>query len=189
VIYEMVQNLSDLLSARGYPVPVLYGPERMIRHAFDPAIIFERDREGTDEIRAVQGQQANARRKAVRDLAVRATIYAKSNVDGAHIGDHERACEALVDAVIVALYDWAVEAKAGAINYTEARYLSAADLDEIETFPGVVYALRFRVPRGVFALTYSGDARPTGSPTAVSNQTQARISGREDEDPAIGCGA
>jgi hypothetical protein len=62
----------------------------------------------------------------------------------------------------------------------------------------VIYALRFRVPRSVYALSYSDElesnpatagAEPTGAAAGVQNQTRVRLNGSEDEDPDIGCGA
>jgi hypothetical protein len=72
---------------------------------------------------------------------------------------------------------------------TEARYLVASEYNDVETWPGVVYRLRFRVPRGVFAVTYEGSARPEQELAGFNNRTEARLAGSDPETPPeIGCG-
>jgi hypothetical protein len=120
-----------------------------------------------------------------RMLAVSATIYARSSLPGAMVQDHEHVCEQFVDALLVSLYEWQASEQAGAISVSEARYLTAADRNDVETWPGVVYVIRFSVPRAVFALTYLGEAKPTGAASGVSSHTQVSAPGYA---PETGCG-
>ncbi len=177
MIYELSRDLEASLQARKFPLRIAYG----------------------EIVNTTRPPPVRSRLKMVRDLAVIAVIYAKASEAGAHIGDHERLCEKLVDAFQCALYDWSVEAKSGTIPITEARYLSKENAADVELWPdvmqwghsGVLYALRFSVPRGVYLLDFENQARPTGAPTGVRNRTEARRAGSqdEDEDPEIGCGA
>jgi hypothetical protein len=190
MIYELSRDLQDMLRARKYPVTVEYGPERTLRDGYpENVILIERDRESGDSVETAHGSQRNPRKMRTRKLGAIATIWARSNLPGARIGDHERACEGLVDALIISLEEWGTEARAGDIPITSARYATAADHNDVETWPGVVYLLRFQVPRGMLRRDYTGEARPESPFTGVSNQTRARLTGAEDEDPEIGCGA
>jgi hypothetical protein len=160
VIYSMARDIDARLAARKFPVRVIYGPERTVREGYDPIIVIERDRGAADSVEAPKGSQTNPRKYAQRVLAVSATIYMCSRLPGAMIQDHERECEKLIDAFIVALLEWQTSERAGSILINAGRYLTAADRADVETWPGVVYSISFAVPRAVFALTYQGEARP-----------------------------
>lgn len=187
MIYELTRDLADMLAARKFPQPVIYGPEWAQRlggaHA---AIVVERDRQGGDRVGPPIGQLRAPRKAASRYLGVVATIYASAQIDGAHIGDHEREAEQLVDALIVSLDEWAAATKAGEIEYTSSRYLAPEEI-ALQGWPGVVYELRFLVGRGVRKLDYLGSGPPTGAPAGVSNQTS--VSYVQSDDSQIGCGA
>jgi hypothetical protein len=199
----MHRDIAETLATRQIPFPVYYGPENTTRDRFDTAIVFERERGANDLFRAGQGAQRNPRKREIRELAAQVTIYARSSLGGAHIGDHERLCEQLADAVIIALEEWGTASRAGHIPITEAKYLSAADLAteqdapdaRVDVWPGVVYRIKFRVPRGMRVETYTseaapGEAEPTGAAVGVTNQTQVRLQGGDPEaDPELGCGA
>lgn len=200
MIYEMARDVAADLAARKYPVAVSYGPERVTRDGYPQGVIVvERDRDGSDAVTPPKGQVNNPRYKGVRTLAVKATIYARSSLDGPLIGDHERECEKLVDAFIVALEDWGTESKAGYIAITAAKYLDASARADTEQWPGVIYELRFAVPRGVYKRDYvgennAGDARPTGAPGSFQNKTNVRLAhapvdedGNPIDPPEIGC--
>jgi hypothetical protein len=93
-----------------------------------------------------------------------ATFEVSCAVAGARINEHEHECDTLVDAFLVELFAWGEESRAGEIPISEARYLTADErAPGAEFLPGVVYRLRFGVPRGVFARDYEGVARPEGS--------------------------
>jgi hypothetical protein len=181
----MMRDVEAKLRARKFPSEFVYGPERTERSGyFDHEIIFERDRKAADLVGPVKGFENNARRMRVRELATQITIYAQSRVDGARVEDHEGECEQIVDALVLALAEWGVEAKAGDLPITESRYLTAQERGEVgapvEVWPGVVYVIRFRVPRGVSARNYEGSARPTGEAAGVSGSVEVR---RNADDP------
>ncbi len=170
MLYEMFGDLRDRMHARKFPTHFEYGPERTHRegHHFSNLIVIERDREQSDTVEPAHGQVRNARKKFTRHLAAKATIFACCTAAGAHVGEHERVCEALVDALLVEIEDWGTESRAGQIPVTESRYMSAAERSDVETWPGVVYTVRFRVARGVQRLDYTGAGLPVGAATAVT---------------------
>jgi len=192
MLYEMHHDLRQMLEDLGFPTRWVYGPTPTdIENYPDSLIVIERDRNASDTIRSVQGVQRNARKLRVRDLAAQIRIYARSTVPSAHIGNHERECEKIVDAVIVALAEWGAAARATGSNGivpTEAKYLSAADREEVEIWPGVVYSLKFEVPRSVQKRTYAGAAQPEGGPAHFRSQTRVTETTSPDADPEVGCG-
>lgn len=175
MIYELSQDLQTKLAARKFPTVIEYGPRfAAIEDWRDHLVVVERDRENADQLEPGNGFNENPRRVCNRGLAVRATIYAKSTLDGSRINEHEYECEQIVDGLITALTQWGTEqnARLGGIaaSIQEARYLRKEELPQsAETWPGVVYLLRFRVSRGVYVRDYLGQARPTGAATGVEN--------------------
>lgn len=188
MIYEMSRDLEDRLRARKYPVRVSYGPEMVNFTRRGLHVVMMRDPDADDQFQSVAGQRGNARRTGVRELCTLVVLTANSTKPGAHRGDHERECEALIDAVTTEIEAWATEAKIDYITWTGGKYvLPEGDLPE--QCASVQYALRLRVRRGVSALSYTGDARPEGAAATIRNQTSVRMTGAEDEDPETGCGA
>lgn len=175
MIYELARDVGLSLEARKFPVRVVYGPERTAREGYDPVIVIERDRAGSDSLEPAHGFQRNPRKVMTRMRAVRATIYAASPLPGAMIQDHERECEKLVDALLVAIHEWQTAERAGVLAVTEARYMSASERNDVETWPGVVYVLRFRVPFAVQKLTYLGTPRPEAVLDGVSTNCHTSV--------------
>lgn len=170
MIYEMSKDIADTLHARKFPTVHRYGAQRIQRSYGDRIVLIERDIEQTDSFAPPVGSKPNPNRAGVRSLAGKVTIFAASALHGAMLGDHEKICEALVDALIVAIKEWGVASRAGDIPLPEMRYLTPKDREDAEAWPGVVYMIRFRVPRSVNAVDYAGQARPTGSASGVSNE-------------------
>lgn len=195
MLYEFTKDIQTFLGEKGYPVKVRFGPERITRDRYrECAIVIEHDPDTGDRVVAPPAARRNPRLVRARVLGCKATVYARSSLPNAHRGDHERECEKYVDALIVAFYRWGAEGRVGDLPITKAGYL-AAPPDGPEVWPGVVYEIRFGLPRGIHDRAYAGEqnagtAQPTGSPTGVQNQTQARLEGGDpDADPDLGCGA
>lgn len=185
MIYTMSRDLEKRLQARKYPVKVHYAPERTGRDGAGRAtvIVVRRDREqGDGPPRAVVGVERNPRKIGVRDLGVIADIYAASNAAGAMIQEHEFACDFLVDAFLVSLYQWGAESGAGAIPVTESRYLTDEERKDEEIFPGVVYRLRFRVPRAIKSVDYRGNGAPEALLEAVATTARVTTDGENFEE-------
>lgn len=178
----MAREVDAGLKARGYVAPISYGPRRLERGL--PAvteIVVERDRERSDLVTSPTGahKQPHAKAPVVlrRDQRVRATVYAHSTLSGALIEDHERLCDALVDALLTELAAWLSEAQAGNLAVDEARYLGARDFEgaAFDQWPGAAYVIRFSVPRGVRRVDFAGEGAETAKPAGVQNATNARL--------------
>lgn len=180
-VYDMAKDIAASLGARKYPTPIIYGPERTKRTKFTPAITIERDRKANDGTRAALGVRVNPRKQFIRDLAIVVLVYMQSSAPGARIVEHEAECDQLVDAFLGELQDWVVGAKLGTDpQITESRYLAAADLAEmsadgaegLELWPGVVYRIKFKLPRGVLRRDYDGAAQLEGAPARVGGDVE-----------------
>lgn len=160
MIYRMARDLGDLLAARKFPIRVEYGPEQTQRVAPHTVIVIDRDRGASEAITAAHGTQRNPKKMLARYLPCRALVYACSTEAGARVNEHEHECDRFVDGLLAALEDWATAAKAE-IKYTAARFAGTADgVDDLETWPGVVYLLTFAIGRGVYARDYTGAGQP-----------------------------
>ena len=190
----MMLDVDRKLRARGFPATCIYGGERLSFDGFASNLFrFERDPDQADAVGYPRGSVGELSKplKAIRSLATRVTVYGQSPLSGAMLPEHEHECEQLVDAVIVALAEWVVEARASVVplEITEARYVTDAGERKrvyAEGWPGVVYALRFRVPRAVRALNYvtgaaPGLPRPKGSASDVENEIRVQIAGGQFE--------
>jgi hypothetical protein len=195
MIYKMAQNLEAKLRARRFPIEVVYGKDRLSFVDFTSNLIrVERDPEQSDSFsppKAAQGGSSNQPMRATRGVATRVTIYGQSPLSGAMPSDHDHETDQLVDAFIVALAEWVVEAKASIdpLAITEARFVTDKGEREAlhaDQWPGAVYLLRFRVPRGVRALNYVSGAAPgtpreQGTVTAVENEIRILVPGGSPE--------
>jgi hypothetical protein len=189
VIYLMALEVVEAMRVRGYPVRLVYGPELLGRETFEHVIVVERDREASDGWAMRAAAPAGRRKRGVRVLKCKATIYAASAKDGAHVGDHEDEGERVVDGFLTALSDWGVAGRTGGIEYVEGKPIAASEYGpHYAQWAGFGYVVKFNVPRGVFALTYTGANRPTGAIGSVSSTTQVRYA-TTDGDPEIGCGS
>ncbi len=191
-MYRLALDVRDRLIARKFPTPIVYGPERTERQALHHThVVFMRDRDAAETLGPAHGSKSNPRRLATRDHTAVAMVYARSSIEGAAVQDHEGDCDQIVDALIVAITEWASQNKAVGTTITEARYLFPTDHEDVDAWkPGVVYRLKFRVPRGVYALTYEQAAKPEQALGGFQNSTQVRLTGAPIElDPETGCGA
>ncbi|MFA5706314.1 MAG: hypothetical protein WDA41_08170 [Candidatus Neomarinimicrobiota bacterium] len=189
MIYQLATDIEQTLIGRGFPVAVRYGRERTQRElpsSHAGVIVFERDLDTGDRIAAPLTSNRNPRLVRTRALGVTCTIFARSPLAGARQCEHEHDCDQIVDAVIVALYEWGTAARAGAIEYSEARYLRPEDVSGSEIGAGVAYRLRFAVPRGVSTRDWQGHALPEVAITGTTTATRARREGQawEQVDPA-----
>ena len=183
MIYRMASDLEGRLHLRKFPVRVHYGPERLTRDICrSPSILIRRDREGGDKVRPAVGANSNPRLLGVRDLGVIADIYAAAGMSGARLNEHEHLCDQIVDAFLCVLYEWGAASKAGAIAISEARYLTDAEREAEEVSPGLVYRLRFGVPRAISVRDYEGSALPTAAFASTSTTTRVTVDGTKFEE-------
>lgn len=189
MIYEISKELGAKLAAAEVPAPVSYGPERASTTAFNRTrIVVERDRKGGDEclppVSATKAPNASSRSAApmvgMRRIGCVCRVYAQSTVDGARVQEHERVGDLLMDQVMVALRAIASERKT-TLQMSSARLLSAEELEmaKLESWPGVVYELRFSVDRGVYDRKWSLATLEELATTdgLVTSTTQATLQG------------
>jgi hypothetical protein len=183
MIYQMSRDIAANLQARKFPVDVHYGPDRVTHGGCDSMRVdFSRDYEQDEVISPVLGSNRNPRAVGVRALPVLVELRVRSTLHGALLHDHQHECDALVDALEVALYEWSQAARTGALDYYESRYVKPEDDDGSEVKAGVTYRLRFRVPRGVAKRDYTGAAEPTGSAASTGLATRVTRDGVTYED-------
>lgn len=166
------------MRAARFPLHVVHGPERLTRTApTDTTVIVERDRDAGDSFDTVHGSHRNPRRVATRLVGAKATIWAKSNAPGARDAEHEDLCDQIVDAFYVRLRIWIHGHTGGALlAVRESRYLKSAELNGLETWPGVAYLMRWTVPRGVTGANYKGAGLPETALNGITNRTEIRRS-------------
>lgn len=175
MIYHLAQDVEQALLARHYPVSVVYGPEQCTRGVGSYVIVVERDTERTENVRAPVQASRNPRKYYDRALTVRVRVFVRSSLPGARLNEHQHECDALVDALLVELYKWGAEHRAGAVEFVECRYLAPEEVSLVtgtEHRAGVVYQIRFDVLRGVAELMYEGAARSTATLAGMRHEIE-----------------
>lgn len=176
MIYRMACDVEDILHARKFPVEVHYEGDRVGRGCMASALIeFRRDDENGDQIVDVVGSARTPVRKGgCRMLGVVVEVYAQAPLAAARLNEHQHLCDQIVDGLQIALQDWVGEGKSLGPVWSEARYLKDDEIDKAEHRNGVVYRLRFRVGRGVYAKDFEG----LGPDTATIAGTDTTIAVR-----------
>jgi hypothetical protein len=182
MIYELSKEIAIELAAKGMPYRVVYGPERAPKTMADPRVVIERRREPSDVIEDPKARTENPRTENGRWIACRARVFARVNLAGAAVYDHERECDEMVDKVTIALRKCCMVRK-NFYRFGRAGLVSAEalKLDNLEGWPGVVYDVAFEVHRGVTDTTWTGakSAEATmGGAHGVSIKTTVTASGQ-----------
>ena len=170
MLYDVAKIVSTELIARGCPLPVVYGPERMADVGLtNPRIVFERPRSLGDAVGPPRCSKNNPPRRAERGIAGTVRVFASSTVDGARVQDHEEQADQAVDLVIVCLQIAAARIIT-TMTIGAGGYVSAAELglDGLETWPGVVYELPITIQRAVYDRTWAGDSKSTTDDFSIS---------------------
>ena len=184
MIYRLAQDVAAALAERGFPFAVHYGPDRVSPSdltAYAGRIVIERDREAGDTVGGPIGSRGqNPATPRVRRLGCVATVIARASVDGARVNEHEHDCDQAVDALIVALYDWAAEGRS-IVEVGAGRYLQDEEINGAPVGVGVVYRLAFTVARAVEARTFEGAARETVTLDDVNTSVRVTLDGENFE--------
>ena len=185
MIYRMAMDVGAALTARKFPIRVEYGPEQTQRVAPQTVIIIDRDRGASETIGAAHGTERNPKKVGARFLPCRALVYACSTLADARLNEHEHECDRFVDGLLSALYDWA-KLEQTAVNVTGARFAAKADgVDDLESWPGVVYLVTFTVGRGVYRMTYTGAGQPEGTVAGAGMRGTVQVRRDGAEPPEI----
>lgn len=189
MIFDLYQAIAAEMAGRKFPITFAYGPVRQAYALGSYVLVIERDRDQSDTVEFPTGVQRNPRRVANRSLLVRATIFVQSPLPGATVSEHEFDCEQIVDGLVCSVLTEGRKASNAAwIEFVDSRYMKPAELDYpdgIETWPGVAYLLRWRIPRGVTSVDFKGAALPTGAATATSNVIRVSRNSSDPEDIPI----
>lgn len=194
MLYEISKELGTVLQSKGVPFPVIYGPERVVPLTMAPQrIVLERDRQGGDSLGPVRVPGGNPRLRGVRAIGAIIRVYAKSSLAGAAVHDHERLADQAVDKIFVALDNILRGARKTLWVVQSSKLLDADELSMqgLETWPGVVYEIRFSVDRGVLDTTWKGEARPEvllgPGGVALGNTTKVGVVGMPAIETSCGC--
>lgn len=179
MLREISREIETELRYRDCSYSVVYGPERLPSSVANCRIVVERERGTSENISAPKSRAPNPKMVAVRSIAGRCRIFAKSSVPGANVWDHEREADLAADLFVVALHT-VVRRRLTEYRVTGGKILSASELEyqQISAWPGVVYEFKFEVDRGVFDTTWTGEKRPTvdmGGASGVSLGTSVSI--------------
>lgn len=171
------------LTARGYPYPVAYGPERTQRTG--PAkqgIVFARLRGVPESVLAPKGANGiNPEAPYNRKMAGEFTVYARNQKPGATTEEHEDECDRICDGVISAMRRILVARKLP-LDVTQVRLIPAHEFNDNETWSGCAAEVSFFVTVLVRDVTYTDRAQSTGTVQHV-NKPLIKESGFPDFDP------
>jgi len=175
VISETVDAVQARIKGKGFPYPVIVGPETFKREGFMGAIVIERDLDTGDRTqlpigwKRVTGDQAEpAASRAIvmwqRRVAVIATIYARSSKAGARANEHQVECDRVRDGVLCALTEVFAAHFLEVIEdrYVKREELTADTFKALETWPGFAARIRFSVLAPVRDVNYQGHGPLTG---------------------------
>jgi hypothetical protein len=170
MLYDVAKLVATSLASRGCPLPVVYGPERFADVGLtNSRIVFERPRKAVDVTKPPRSSKNNPPRRYERSISGLIRVFAHSNVDGARVQDHEDMAEQAVDLVLVSL-EVAIAKMKTTHKIGSGGFVSAADmdLDELESWPGVVYELPITIQRAVYDRTWAGASKETTSTFGIS---------------------
>lgn len=182
MVYEMMRDVEAMLHDRNFPVECQYEPSTIVPGLSPDRTIITFARDGVDSFASLQGRDGKI---LVRAVSVTARVFAASSAVSADRQDHERECDAIVDALLVAIHDWCEEGKAGPPKIGAMRYLKAADLGLPADAPtgGVAYQIEFAVNRGVRRVNYAGQNAQTIDFAGATNGVDVRTA--DPENPRI----
>jgi hypothetical protein len=180
LLYEISKEIDALLQIREVPHRIVYGPERAASNS--ERIVIEHDRSGDSF--DMTGITSNPKSFAVRWQGAIARIFAKDPISMARVQDHERRAEAVLDRLIVCI-DRVRSTRKNNLRIASGAFVNPRDLEGSETWPGVVYELRFSIDRAVLDRKWDNSARPEGTlEGGLRNQTIVRLA---EEDEEIAC--
>lgn len=196
MIPQFALGVAEALALQKYPAHVVYGPGLVVQPDNYPTglIHIERDPAASDALGPPQGSRQVPIYKGVRLVAARATLYMQETLDGARIEDHEDLCEAYVDAFLIAALEWCSRLERGSnpLHVGGMRYLTAAERNHEQVWPGVAYRIQFAINRAVMKVSFDGLTRQVSSMTGdrriVANRTDVRYAANTTDPPDVNCG-
>ena len=180
MIARFLKTVADDMYSRKYPVDFKAGPEPIVRNGYSNVIRVERDRGAGDTLLDIGASDPKRRRYAVRRIALLVDVYAQSGVEGARVLDHEELADFIVDAFMVSVNAWVQQFKTHSAIYGAGRFLTAGELNDEQTWPGVVYRVPLQLHRGVYRQDYDGEGLPTVELFRVNSDAVIKQPGADD---------
>jgi hypothetical protein len=185
VIRELAVELQTNLREQGCPVVVIDGPEPYGTASFGrERIVLEPG--DSDSFNPPFSQQQNPKRRMVRNIGAKLTVYAQSTKAGAMPFEHRRRCEQILDMALVGLSKiHAVRKGRDGFLPTGGRFIVPEDLAASERAGGAVYELTFSFQRAVLDVTWTGEAQPEAEldggvdGVGIANSTRVSVNGSE----------
>jgi hypothetical protein len=177
MLFAIAQELKDALVTKGCPVSVVYGPERKDQALNHPRFVIERDRTAGDKHTGARSQRANPRQVDTRAIGCVCRMFAKSSIEGAGVWNHERDADQMVDHFTVQMTS-IVQMRHTLWRITSAKFMTADELAfaGLETWPGVVYEIKFEIDRGVADVTWRTPDQSAGSAQAEITMGSGELS-------------
>lgn len=177
MIHAIGEQLAAALVTAGIPFPVVDGPERRPTTTFGrERVVIERN--GEDSFVSTHRPGLNPVTRLTRVVPCKITIYAQNPSKGSAEFEHFRRCEAVLDQVLIALYN-ITKGRQNILSLKSGKFVVPEEFKSGETMGGAVYELLFTVDRGVTTASWVGQAAPTatvGGSTIVNN-TQVTVNG------------
>jgi hypothetical protein len=185
MIRELAVELQTNQRAQGCPVVVIDGPEPYGTASFGrERIVLEHGE--SDSFDPPWSHQPNPKRRMVRNIGAKLTVYAQSTKAGAMPFEHRRRCEQILDMALVGLSKiQSVRKGRGAFLPSGGRFIVPEDLAASERAGGAVYELAFSFQRAVEDVTWTGAAQPEAEidggvdGVGITNSTRVSINGSE----------
>jgi hypothetical protein len=195
-LYDVTKAVATELRSKGWPFPVVKGPERFASTVpvRETRIVLERIYgAGADRPGPSRSQHVNPHMVGVTACGVRALIYAKSPLAGAQLHDHEelafegyRMLHAALEPILKLIPTLWRNRAAGLMTAEELK------LAGIEEWSGVVYQWTFEVDCGIDDANFKGEAAPEvtvgENGLGVDSTTEVRLATRPDDPPETACG-
>jgi hypothetical protein len=186
MIFALAKSVQTKLQNRNCPIPVILdAPEKSTATGYLPErIVIEHDA-GGDSFAGPFSQHKNPKQGFVRNVAAKATIYARSPKAGALTFEHRERAETLLDLVLVALREAVSESKTFWAPKSGGFFVPG-DLEGSNAFAGAAYELKFEIVRGVQVLDWAGDAAPEATVggedgVGITNTVRASLDGDDFE--------
>lgn len=185
MIFALAKSVATKLRARNCPIPVILDvPEKTKSTGYYPErIVIEHDA-GGDSFAGPFSQHKNPKHGFVRNVAAKATIYARSP-KGSMTFEHRERAEAVLDLVLVALREAVSESKTF-WTPKSGGFFVPGDLEGSDAFAGAAYELKFEIVRGVQTFDWAGDAQPEATlggedGVGITNTVRASLDGDDFE--------
>jgi hypothetical protein len=156
MLHEIGVELAAQLAQRNAPFTVIDGPEIRGTATFArERVVIEHDEQDGDTVGNPHAVGKNPPMRFSRVMGAKIRIYAKSPSSGPIYWEHVRRAEAVLDLVLVGLYN-IKSSRQNLLSIRSGKFFVPPDLAESETRGGAAYELAFGFDRAVTDHQWSG---------------------------------